>query len=236
MRSINSFELPQLLLSSEFFRHCLKTPLTSLLLNLQLVSADQRIPAETAATLQRAEVALKRMTHLLYHYDSQLLADHSENDQMLFSVAAAIQEVCVFLQQPNKNKIIRFHFNHSLPYLSGNKFLFQEALICLINNAFEAYPSTSGTKLVVISAAEVNHQLQIQVIDGGRGFNPATTQYRVSDKPAGQGIGWYVTRSIIEQEFNGHITVDSEPAHGTRISCSLPITHPESKASHRLNQ
>jgi sensor histidine kinase regulating citrate/malate metabolism len=133
--------------------------------------------------------------------------------------------------------------------LSGSKLHFQESIICLLNNAFEAYQPSAGNKLVVLHADQEQEQIKISVVDGGVGFSQDTkqlaTQGGVKDDRDSQesmpkladsaqtdsgqaikgrsGVGLDFVTNTIQHRFQGQVEVNSQPGKGTTINCYLPL-------------
>jgi signal transduction histidine kinase len=98
-------------------------------------------------------------------------------------------------------------FDRLDPLLEGAVFrMVQEAL----NNARRH----SGSQRLAVRLVQRQDRLLIEVIDWGRGFDPA-------DVPAGRfGLRGLMERARI---FGGSVRVESAPSQGTRLSIDLPL-------------
>jgi signal transduction histidine kinase len=85
--------------------------------------------------------------------------------------------------------------------------LYQVAMEALSNVVKHA-----EARAVEVSLDRVDGEIRLQVADDGRGFHPPS---------AVPGMGLAILRERVEQ-VAGHVTVDSEPGHGTRIRVRVP--------------
>ena len=101
-------------------------------------------------------------------------------------------------------------------------FLFERALVNLIDNAIDA--STRG-QTVVIAAIPGLESVMIGVKDQGSGMDKETLDSVFlpfyTKKMNGTGVGMAIIKKIIE-EHGGTIRMESRPGRGTRIKVYLP--------------
>jgi len=103
-----------------------------------------------------------------------------------------------------------------------DSYMFQRALVNLINNAVEASPSGEE---VSVSAAMVRHDLWITIRDQGSCMeretldNPFTLTY--TTKTEGTGFGVPIAKKIIEAH-GGRIRIESRKGWGTEVVIELP--------------
>ncbi len=212
--------------SLKVLRHSLATPITNLLLNLELLSQaleDNEADINYSVYLQRCLTAAKYLQQILRNSDLEL------NDQTatFFQIKPALHEVLEICGNPRKKGIL-------LPFiqlsgresLQGYKLHFQEAIVCLLNNAFESYQEHAPNKLVLLSAQCSDQQLKIRVTDAGQGFLclkdtgknlvPITN---INDR----GVGLSVVDQVIRDHFKGKVLIKSQPNQGSSVCCSLPL-------------
>lgn len=102
----------------------------------------------------------------------------------------------------------------------------ERVLLNLLHNAYKFSPA-DGT--VTVRARQGQGEVEIAVIDAGRGIDPAD-QPHIFDRfyrPAGQrrsdsvGLGLYITRMLVEAH-GGSIRVESTPGKGASFIFTLP--------------
>ncbi len=204
------------------FKHMLATPLTSLQLCLQDSQASQLLPLHNQSWARQAHLALQRMTDVMTFFTNPaaikqqpipittLIADL----RSLFSHNAHEVTIKLLMQKPASLTIY------------GNKFLLEEALLCIIKNSFESYTKHEG-KHVIITLWQKNKNLYIAIRDYGCGiqhWNKWLLQLPfVTSKKHGSGIGIPFARRVIETSFQGSLTLYAAPCRGTEVICMLPI-------------
>ncbi len=113
----------------------------------------------------------------------------------------------------------------SLPPVQADRDQMSQVFLNLFLNAIHAMPD--GGHLTV-TLGEAGRQLRVSVADTGHGiapddlskiFNPFFTTKEIGK---GTGLGLTVVHGIV-QEHGGTISVESEPAHGTTFTVTLPV-------------
>ena len=101
-----------------------------------------------------------------------------------------------------------------------------QVLLGLLTNAIEA--CDAGGAVTVISRPEAERGVRLEVLDTGRGIDPAI-RGRIFDpffttKPIGQGTGLGLAISYgIVKAHGGAIEVESSPGRGSRFTVRLPL-------------
>jgi signal transduction histidine kinase len=102
----------------------------------------------------------------------------------------------------------------------------RQAVYNLMSNAFN-FTAEGGR--VVLRGERVGDEVHISVTDTGVGI-PEQEQERVflkfertDNRNAGPGLGLSLVSSLI-QLHGGRVLLASEPDHGTRVTCALPVT------------
>lgn len=207
--------------SAPIIRHSLATPLTNIILNAEIAQEQLQQKPNHPADLYLQQVLLnaRRVQSFL------ALADAPAT--VKFSVKAALTELLLL----NEHSVLKKHLVSRMALsqravLNGNKFSFQEMIICLLNNAFESYPANQVNKLVFLTAETKRTGLRVAVIDGGSGMNwfqqKLCMTQNYSTKRAHQGLGLPFVKKTIEQFFHGRLTITSRPRRGTTISLYFP--------------
>lgn len=211
--------------------HELRNPLSTIVLNLELLSEDLRQAPQIDAEVRRR--GLMKIDSIRQQADRlQSLLD----DFLRLVGPASLQTAAVDLndvvrklveffgpQAANSGIRIRAHYHSApLPCLLDVR-LMEQALLNLLINAQEAMPQ-GGDLLITTAAGE--GRARLEVTDTGVGIPPADRDkiFRpfFSTKPGGTGLGLCNTHRAITQH-GGAIDVDSTPNVGTRFTVRLPL-------------
>ncbi len=213
------------------FIHEIKNHLSTLGLNLQLLSEDFQEPQS-----QRERRALERINRL--ENECQRLVDIS-NDFLRFArvkdlelkpadLPEVVEELVEFFgPMARANGIeIKCYLPANLPPVGLDRDLFKQALLNLLLNAQQAMP---GGGVLTIQAAQEDAGVRLELIDTGMGMSPEVLANAFkpfySSRNGGTGLGLPTTRRIVEAH-GGSIDLQSEPGHGTKFTLRLPL-HPK---------
>jgi two-component system, NtrC family, sensor histidine kinase HydH len=208
--------------------HEIKNPLSTIRLNMQLLSEDlseAKTPAERRA-LKRVEVVQRECQRLQALLDDFLNYAKVRRLQLEPSdLNHQIEDVLDFFAPEADEagvQIVRY-LDADLPHVLLDREAFRRALLNLIINARQAMPD--GGQLVVRTATEGDH-VAIFLIDTGHGMDDRTASKMFeaffSTKPGGSGLGLPTTQKIIAGH-GGCITVQSEVGRGTQFTIELPV-------------
>lgn len=204
------------------FQHACMTPLTILSCSLDTIESENS-KTERNNSLIAAKEATKRLTALIRSIT------HQEEVNQSFVVADAVQEVVLLFKRKHGVKI-----NYSCALsteikLYGNKLYFQEVLVCLLNNAKEAYSESQEVHISLL-VKQVDNKVCIHVVDFAIGMSLLAQKMAlmegVSYKENGLGLGLFFTKKTIEAKFKGEMRINSKLGMGTHIQVMLPIQEP----------
>lgn len=151
----------------------------------------------------------------------------------VFNVMDEVNEVMQILSFDAAQKGVSFtidpgNVRQSLRY-KGDLTRFRQVLLNLMSNAMQAYDDKSGrkqSKTVAIRLDRHNTDLLISVTDHGSAI-PDRNMDRIFEpfyttKPKGVGIGLFIVKRVVENDFKGSIDVNSDKREGTTFSIKLP--------------
>lgn len=113
-----------------------------------------------------------------------------------------------------------------LPCVFIDEEQFQQVLLNVFNNAFEAMPDGGEIKIKAIVDRDAN-SVQIVIEDTGLGM-PEDVIARIFEpffttKETGTGLGLYISRAIIKNH-GGELKIENNPQKGCRVILVLPQT------------
>lgn len=117
--------------------------------------------------------------------------------------------------------------------LFGDPVKFQHIVANLISNGIDAYQNDSSPDLarsVHVSFTKTRRELKVRVTDWGEGIDPVKLKLvfepfyttKTSSKQ-GLGIGLYLVRQYVTEDFGGSIAVASSRRHGTQFTLRVPL-------------
>jgi signal transduction histidine kinase len=212
--------------------HAAATPISNILINLELIERERGHSHQDNLTtyLQRAVISAKYLKELMHQ------ATINKPTHQQFKIKDALLELIEICKKPDKKGLlIPFLQLTGSEKLQGNKLFFQEAVLCLINNAFQAYQTYAPNKLVVLIAAETENTLELKVADGAQGFlmlsDSKSSKITLNGLPdATTGTGLAVVKEVVEQHFRGKVQISTQLNKGTTVHCSLPLQVTSSKS------
>ncbi len=211
--------------------HELKTPLTPLLLQLQILHRRiQSGECPDAASVEKARRAVRRLVALI---DDLLDATRVVSGRLVMDVAPMSLTQLVREVTSGFEGVSRLHHvEHALPdeelWVRGDHTRLEQLLVNLLDNAIK-YSPAGGT--VKVSLSPEGAQLHLSVSDPGIGIPPDQQRWlferffrarNVSVRSfGGLGLGLYICHDIVERH-GGRIWVESTVGKGSTFHVSLP--------------
>ena len=210
--------------------HELKTPLATILVNLEVMELDgQTPPARMQRVLSVVRTNTERMIRLtddLFRLTSDKDSEMGEEVLLEEAVAIAADELSPLLKEKRLTVTVQ---DMTGIKMTGNRVMIYRAMSNLIENAAK-YNRDGGRISVTAEAAK--HDIKIRIKDTGIGipaedlphiFEPF---YRVdrsrSRAVGGAGLGLPLVRDIVEKH-GGKIERESTPGEGTEITVEFPV-------------
>lgn len=206
--------------------HEIRNPLSTILMNLELLAEDvgEMESAASQRLLKRVHRVQKECGNLESILNEFLqFARAGEPVLETASLNAIVQEFLTFLtaQAEEASVELRPHLDANLPTVQVDQALMRQVLSNLARNALQAMPN--GGTLEFITGV-VGDEVRLQVIDSGDGMNEKTVsrmfQAFFSTRSDGSGLGLPTVRRIIDAH-GGRISCESEPGQGTRFTIHL---------------
>lgn len=207
--------------------HEIKNPLSTVKLNLELLSEDfsgvetQR-DRRAAAKISVVQRECQRLQDLLDDFLS--FARMRQLQLVPQDLNAQVARVLDFFEPTTEAagiELVRY-LDPDLPRVLIDPESFHAALLNLVINAEQSMPDGGS---LVARTRSTQDGVALDLIDTGCGMDMDTltrafdTFY--STKPSGSGLGLPTTRKII-QAHGGTLSVQSDPSHGTQFTLALP--------------
>lgn len=210
--------------------HELKTPLATILVNLEVLSLDgqpSRERMEKALAVVRTNTdRMVRLVDDLFRLTAERESEMGEEVLVSEAFAEAVSDI---KELTEKKQIRIFRENCQEVTLTGNRTMLCRAISNLVENAAK-YNREGGT--ITLSAERTDESVTVRISDTGIGipqeelsriFEPF---YRVeksrSRTVGGAGLGLPLVKDIVETH-GGKIAVESRPGEGTVFALHFPV-------------
>ncbi len=210
--------------------HEIKNPLSTIKVNLQLLTEDLDSPQadeQQRRMLRRLSSVSAEVTRMQEVLDDFLrFAGKHELKLVLVDLRKIVSDLVDFFspQAASSGVKVRLYESQQALPVRVDVDLFKQALLNLLLNAQQAMSSGGGELLVRVEAE--GKKARVEVIDTGPGM-PAEVVERIfqayyTTKPGGTGLGLPTALRIV-REHEGSISVDSAVGRGTRFVITLPL-------------
>jgi len=224
IKSIHS-DNPTFFSSLKVLKHATATPITNLLINLELLCKDKQLKqlsSNSRLYLEKAIVSTNYLKSIMKQCSNQ-----QASANLPFRIKDSIYEVINICKKPKTEaQLISYIQLSENECLSGNKLYFQEAIICLLNNAFQAYSKNHANKLVVLFASKIDSCLEIKIVDGATGFlelnDCEIKNNNKSNTFTSCGVGLEFVRKVVVEHFGGKFQISSKHNRGSTVQCFFP--------------
>lgn len=214
--------------------HEFRTPITSINGFCELLSLDDRIPADAREFLDIIANEAQRITKMINTFLAVTKLEAADRQDILkvpLRLDEVVRETLESLQPAAKKKRIRLVEEKPprLPPVSADKMLITQVVANLVDNAIRYSPERTT---VTVAARLETDAVCVEVTDRGFGI-PANELDRVWEKfyrvaQEGQdkddkstGLGLSFVRQVVEQH-GGIVAVESEIGRGSRFRFTLP--------------
>lgn len=208
--------------------HEIKTPLTSIKLNADIIAETLDLGDDDRENFEIMKTEINRLNNLVKD-----VLQFSRQMELKFSVANlkdlvddVANQLCNKLEE--KNIVLHNHVESILLEVDADKL--RQVFINLIDNSIEAFLSDrqtiSGRGLIEISSQinKAENSISIFVNDNGAGIDPELKIFEpfFTTKASGTGLGLSISQKIIEQHKGEFRLLSSKPG-STIFEIVLPI-------------
>ncbi|MFQ5399657.1 MAG: ATP-binding protein [Anaerolineae bacterium] len=217
----------------EMLSHDLRTPLTSMRGNVDMLGMMGELNEEQQALTERISHGINRITQLVMNLLDlgRIEAGIGENFESIELEPLLADLAMDHWQHAHLNGIkIKVEVAPDIPSFQGDRALIRQAISNLVNNGIK-YAPNSG--ILMLKAEQVNGELVISVRDRGPGI-PREDQVRLFEKfyraklpgterVPGSGLGLAIVKSIAERH-GGRVGCRSRRGKGSTFSIVLPLS------------
>jgi two-component system NtrC family sensor kinase len=219
--------------------HDLRSPLTLMRGYATMLEMVGELNEQQANYVHKIITGVESMSHLVQNLlDLGRIEAEVGLKLDMISAPDIVSEVADSFKIRASQKKIRLHIippNQTIPFISADKALLQQALRNLVDNAINF--NQQGGEVWIRYRLE-DGKIIFEVEDNGIGISPVDQQrlfekfYRVEsrekDKQAGTGLGLAIVKSIAERH-GGDAWIKSELGSGSTFYLAIPIRQPEKK-------
>lgn len=213
-------------LSSGFF-HDLVNPLTAVSLNIErLKNTKIEGAGEVHDCLDRAIIATSNMENLVMAIRKQIAKPGKKEVFYLREEIRHVIQILAYKAQKARIKI-DFLFNNDIEKY-GSAIKFGQIVTNLLANAIDSYEGSEKILKVEISLLEDGNNIVLKIRDYGRGIKKEIREkifqpfFTTKENDEGIGIGLFLTKNMVENEFGGKIEVKSKILKGTTFIVVFP--------------
>jgi len=210
--------------------HELKTPVTVLRANTQLIERKMKIGGLITADLVKfCTVTAKNVLKLNHLVDDLLNSTRIDRGELelhktIFILADVIKGCCTHIRLEGKYKIT--NTGENLVQVYADQFKIDQVLVNLVNNAVKYAPESLE---IIINVEKIKGFIKVTVSDRGEGIEPEhiaklfDRYYRTNsaNRASGLGLGLYISKEIVTKH-GGDIGADSVVGKGSNFWFTLP--------------
>jgi len=176
----------------------------------QLTTLSLDIDEPTASNRRHAQKTLKEMNQTMHMVREKLSSTDYEIVKIADVLSDVIKEHRAKLRAAHIRLITRHQTTRYQAVTYGDRLNLRQILNVLIDNAIHAYAETkSPSKLIEIILTTTDTTVSVNIIDFGAGISSEQRKrlFKASHttKLGGHGIGLFIAKRIIEQQFRGSI-------------------------------
>jgi len=202
--------------------HELKTPLTSILGNLEIIKKE--VSPDTFLEIQHSAHRLKHIIENLLEI-SKLSSGHITLHEEWIDLEDVISHVLRGLESQWDTHRIHITMEDNFPLIWGDAVLIERLLENVILNSLQYSPPPTP---IQIEAHTIHNELTLSITDQGPGIPPEYQStifekfFRVpNSKSGGSGLGLSICKQIIELH-QGSISIDPGVKNGSRFVIKFP--------------
>ncbi|MBZ0198504.1 MAG: HAMP domain-containing protein, partial [Ignavibacteriaceae bacterium] len=203
--------------------HEIKTPLTSIKMNADILAEELQLNEDEKENLAIIQTEINRLNDLVK--DVLQFSRQMDLDYSTFNLYELIETIKLQLANELKIKDITFSNLAEPINLTADKHRLTQVLLNLIDNSIEAV-SRDGVIKTSSAVDEELENIKIFISDNGNGISSGNKAFEpfFTTKSSGTGLGLSIAKKIIEQHKGSIKLVVSEPGE-TVFEITLPLNN-----------
>ncbi len=205
--------------------HEINNPLTGVVGNIEMLLAQEGIPADVRERLETIRKEGRRIVALVRNL---LKVAHRDSGQRaIVDLNQVIRDTASLRRHDFERAGMRIVLDLAAApvRLPASELELQQVFLNIINNAYDALQGTKGRPMLTIRTAGSDDKATVVFTDTGPGIEDPSQVFEhfYTTKPVGQGtgLGLSISRVIVENH-GGRITAENSSEGGARFSIALP--------------
>lgn len=209
--------------------HDLTNQVTALSLNVEHVKQNTPQASATKSSIDRAGEVSERMKQFVSSVRKQMSG--SQNELRHFSLKTELEQAVQLLSYKARQQKVDVETDAGDICYEGDSFKFNQIVSNLLSNAIDAYkdlPESMPRRVAISLTATQDKGVELTVMDWGSGIKPDIKNklfqpfFTTKDFSSGTGLGLSLTKQMVEKDFGGTITVESEEHKYTKFTIRFP--------------
>jgi signal transduction histidine kinase len=210
--------------------HDLKTPLTILQTQIEVMQMQPTTDAETKKSIERMSREVRRLVRMT---NNMLLNAQLEANPVLVPTEVSLKEVLEDVERDAQTLAEDLELKASAsnaPTVAGDYDLLKQMLLNVVDNAIKFTPR-GGT--LELGLGQENEYAILKVSDSGLGI-PQEHLIHITEpfykaepnrsKSTGAGLGLAIVKQVVELH-GGQLEIESQEGTGTTVTMRLPLAH-----------
>ena len=215
----------------DIISHDIKTPLTSLLISVNLLkNVSPEKPENFKPLLQIVENSIVKMKDIIYELTDTRKQEHKyKSEEEILNIEHVLEDVRLAMKEIIEESKAKIRYEINISQLTFNRRKLRSVMYNLVNNAIK-YKSPDRQPEICIKTERDDNYFILSITDNGVGIEENkqdqifSKYFRLENNIPGSGIGLYLVNEIVKNT-GGKITVESQKGIGSTFKVFLQVDH-----------
>jgi two-component system phosphate regulon sensor histidine kinase PhoR len=211
----------------DIISHDIKTPLTSLLISVNLLkNVSPEKPENFKPILQIVENSIVKMKDIIYELTDTRKQEHKyKSEEEILNIEHVLEDVRLAMKEIIEESKAKIRYEINISQLTFNRRKLRSVIYNLVNNAIK-YKSQDRQPEICIKTERDDNYFILSITDNGVGIEENkqdqifSKYFRLENNIPGSGIGLYLVNEIVKNT-GGKITVESQKGIGSTFKVFL---------------